>query len=136
MAYPLLPLRVANDREQQRSWEGLSTPHELALYIARMMSVDPNKLLQLNEIIYSDLQPTGLDSKKIWIKTEEPVGIGIPVGGEYSIIYKYPPHTPILWTQGLKNLPGYMREISSTELSDYSLTAPSSDKIAWVIFQP
>lgn len=136
MAYPLLPLSVANDKERQRSWEGISTPHDIALYIARMLAVDPNKLLQLNEITYSDLEPTGDDAKKIWIKTEEPIGIGIPVGGQYSIIYKYPPHTPILWTQGMGNLPSYMRELSSIEMEDYSLTEPASNKVAWVIFQP
>lgn len=136
MAYPSLPLVVANDKEKQRSWEGISTPHDLALYMSRMLGVDPNKLLQLNEIIYSDLEPTGQDAKKVWIKTEEPIGIGIPVGGKYSIIYKYPPSTPILWIQGISNLPSYMRELTVTELEDYSITEPTSSKAAWVIFQP
>ncbi len=134
MNLPAIPLLVAKDIEQQRSWEGISTPYDLAIFFSKILSVDPNKVGVFNEIVYSNLQPTGDDAKKLWIKTEEPVGFGIPTATGYSIIYQYPPNTPILWTKGKENIPEYMRELTADEMDDYGLTEPGKTAIVWVIF--
>lgn len=134
MAYPALPVSVQNDIEKQRSWEGISTPHDLAMYMSRVLFVNPAQILSLQEIVYSDVAPVGSDAKKIWIKTDHPIAIGIPTGDGYKLIHQYPPNTPILWTQGMDTLPQYMRVLSSGELSDYSLTAPTKDTVKWVIY--
>jgi len=134
MNLPAIPLLVAKNIEQQKSWEGISTPYDLALYFAKILSVDPSKILQLQEVIYSDVQPTGDDAKKLWVKTDEPVGFGIPTGEGYSVVYRYPPNTPILWTVAIEDLPAYMRKMTSGEIGDYKLVAPDADKATWVIF--
>lgn len=134
--YPMLPLAVQNDIEQLRSWEGLATPHDLALYNARVLGVDPNELLALQEIIYSDLEPAGEDDrKKLWIKTDSPAGIGIPTGDGYKVIYEYQPNIPLLWVLGENDLPSYMRLLTTQELEDYGLTKPAKNKYFWVIFE-
>jgi hypothetical protein len=134
MKVPLLPLSIQNDIERQRSWEGISTPHDLALYMGRVLSVDPTKILSLQEIVYSDVEPVGVDRKKIWIKTDHPVGFGIPTGDGYKMIYQYPPNTPFIWTQGMSDLPQYLRALTDGEMSDYSLAAPKNESVKWVIY--
>jgi hypothetical protein len=135
MSNPIIPLRVASDIEQQRSWEGISTPIDLAYFMARMLSLDVSALVALNEAVYSNIEPVGTDRKKIWIKTDEPISIGIPTGDSYTLIYRYSPHTPILWTQGISVIPSYMRKLTETEMTEMGLAATNS-KYAWVIFQP
>jgi len=132
MSYPTLPLVVQRDIEQQKTWEGISTPYELALWLAKIMSIDPTRILQLNEIIHSDVQPVGSDASKIWIKTDEPLGVGLPTGGGYRMIYQYPPNTPFLY---IGTIPTYTRELSLAEMQDYSLTAPTSANATWVIYE-
>ncbi len=134
MSNQTIPIRVASQVERQSSWEGISTPYELAIWLSRILSIDASKIAETQEIIYSDLQPTGNDQNKIWIKTSEPIGLGLPTGDVYSIIYQYPPGIPLLWTKSASTVPQYMRELSETELTDYKLTAP--DKGVWVIFNP
>ena len=133
--YPVLPLIKQKNIEQQASWEGLSTPSDLADYMARVLSVDPNQLLQFQEAVYSDVQPTGLEAKKLWIKTDAPQAIGIPSGDGYVLIHKYPQGVPFLWIYANGNLPTYLDLISDSDLDDYGLTAPpDEDTAAWVIF--
>lgn len=133
--FATLPLKVLRDIEQNRSWEGLSTPYELLKYFASRLAVDAEQLSQMQELVYSDVQPTGDDAKKVWIKTDEPVGIGIPNGTGYSVIYKYPANTPFIWTTGLNDLPAYLRQLSQGDLDSYGLTKPQSATVAWVIFE-
>lgn len=133
MAYPNLPLSLQNDVEQGKSWEGNSTPHDLAQYMARVLSVDPNLLLALQEVVYSDVQPTGEDSKRIWIKTSAPAGIGIPTSFGYKVIYEYPANVPFLWVSE-DALPTYVRRLTNGELANYSLTDPIIATAYWVIY--
>jgi hypothetical protein len=132
MKYPALPLVVQRNIEQQKSWEGISTPFELAQYLARIMSIDPNELLQLNEIVYSDVEPVGDEARKIWVKTDEPFGIGVPVGNAYRMIYQYPPNVPFLF---IGEMPTYARELTTDEMSIYSLTKPTSTTAHWIIYE-
>lgn len=134
MSSPVIPLRVASKIERSASWEGISTPYDLALYMQRTLSVDGSKIAELQEIIYSDLQPTGDDQKKIWVKTSEPIGLGLPAGDTYKIIYQYPPDVPILWMKSEATLPSYMRALTETEMDNCNLTAPK--KGLWAIFTP
>jgi len=135
MIYPQLPLCVQNDIEQKRSWEGIATPHDMAKYIAAVLALDPTKLALLYELVYSDIQPTGSDSKKLWIKTEEPVGFGIPVGGSYVVLYQYPPNTPFLWVKGEETIPAYCRVLSNGEIAKYGLNPPDLATIKWIMFE-
>ncbi len=136
MSIPIIPIRVAKDVEPMRSWEGISTPHDLALYMARILSIDGSKIMQLQEVVYSDLEPTGEDRKRLWVKTSEPVGYGIPTGDNYTVIYKYPAGVPILWVNSLSPAPSYMRKLTDLELGNYSLTDPVDRDFYWVIFNP
>ena len=136
MSDPIVPIRVSRDIEQLRSWEGISTPYDLALFMGRVLSIDATKLTQLQEIIYSDLEPTGLDRKKLWIKTNEPIGFGIPTGDLYSMIYKYPVNIPMLWTLGGNGLPSYMTKLTDEQLTKFSLAKPTDSNYFWVIFNP
>jgi hypothetical protein len=129
----VLPIVAANDIEKNRSWEGISTPHDLAMYMSRVLAVDPSAVERIQEVVYSDVQPTGEDSSKIWIKTSYPAAIGLPVGGEYEVIYQYGPNVPILWITAA--VPSYMRKLNSTELTDYGLTDPPNGVAKWVIFE-
>ncbi len=137
MSNAIVPIRVANDIEKLRTWEGISSPFDLATYMAKVLSVDLNALVGLTEVIYSNVEPQGLERKKLWVKTDEPVALCIPTGDEYTFIYRYPPDTPIIWTKGKSNIPPYMRRLVESEISDMGLTAIDSDKpYAWVIFNP
>lgn len=136
MSDPIVPIRVSREIERLRSWEGISTPYDLALFMGRVLSIDVTKLTQFQEIVYSDLEPTGADRKKLWIKTNEPIGLGIPTGDLYSMFYKYPPNIPILWVLGEGQLPSYMTRITDEQLTNLSLTKPSNNSFFWVIFYP
>ena len=131
----LLPLVAQKGIERGSSWEGISTPNDLANFIARVLAVDPTAAIELQEVIYSDVKPVIENSKKIWIKTSEPSGIGVPIGGaEYRMFYEYPEGVPILWVKGIATIPKYMRQLTEKELEDYSLTKPKIASAAWVIF--
>jgi hypothetical protein len=132
---PLLPLVVQKGIERGSSWEGISTPNDIANFIARTLAVDPSAATDLQEAIYSDVKPTRENAKKIWIKTSVPTAIGLPIGGsEYSMIYEYPEGVPFLWVKGIAAIPSYMRRLTDSELDEYSLTKPKIATAAWVIF--
>ncbi len=129
----LLPIVVAKNKEVLSSWEGITTPHDFLLYLARMASVDPSSLASLEEIVFSDVQPTGESGKKIWIKTGSPCGIGIPVGSLYNMIYQYPVGVPMLWKKS-NNLPSYLKDVSQGVLEDMGLV--NTELYKYVIFNP
>lgn len=133
MARKLLPLLVQNDAEPQKSWAGISNPNDLARYIASVLSVDAESFDALNEIIISSTEPTGEDRNKIWIKTDEPVGIGIPIGSTYRVISDKPINIPYLHIGSIETIPSYARRLGSTELSNYKLDAPDNSIASWVI---
>ena len=131
---PIIPLRVASLVEPQASWEGISTPHELAKWLSRILSVDATKLAETQEIVFGDLQPQGDDQNKIWVKTSEPVGFGLPVGDSYTIIYQYPPNVPLLWAGSDATIPSYLTTLSEDQITSFGLSTPN--KGTWVIFNP
>ncbi len=130
----ILKLQVAKDIEPLRSWEEVKTPYDLAVYISRVTGIDISNISALSEIAVSSLQPTGLESNKLWIKSEGMPGIGLPIGGSYQMIYQYPPNIPLLWINTDDALPREMYKISASDLEEYGLAAPT--KGYWVIFQP
>lgn len=135
MPKQFLPLRVAEDIEVQQSWNGISTPNELAKYFSRVLAVDPSSIVGLQETVYSSVRPQGEDANKLWIKTTEPVGIGIPVGGSYRMIFEEPVNTPYLFIGDIENIPSYARRLTDTERSDYALGNPAETKASWVIIE-
>lgn len=124
-AFPVLPLKFAEDKERALSWEDVPTVKDLLVYIARMMGVDPNQLLQFQEIVYSSLAPT--EQNKIWIKTDGAPGIGIYIGSGYKVIYEYPVRVPLIWTKPASDFPDYLTKLSDDQLTAYGLTAPTGD---------
>lgn len=131
---PVLPLIASKDIEALRSWEGIETPDDLVRLMARMLSVDPNQLEQFSEVVYSDVQPPS-SSTQIWIKTDQPIAIGIPSGGTYQLLYQYPPNVPFIYTK-MDSLPTYLRKLTDSELDRYNLVAPDADSnAAWVIME-
>jgi len=131
-----IPFQVAKTAEQQQSWEGISTPYDLAIFLSRIMSVDMSKASALQEIIYSNLEPDGDDASKIWIKTDAPVGIGIPTSDGYHIIYQTPPNIPFLFLGKDADIPPYFRKLTSTEITQCGLTDTDEQNAFWLIFTP
>lgn len=127
-----LPLKVAKDIEPERSWENITTPYDLILACAKFLSVDLSGITDTSGFIQSSIEPTGADRGKIWIKTEGMPGIGLPIGGSYELITKYPQNAAILWTKGLP-LPSYFREMTDGEMADASITRPVKSQFIWVI---
>ena len=132
MSKAFIPLKVAKDIERERSWEGIHSPKDLALYLTQILFVDAEKVLALKEITFSQEEPTGDDRGKIWIKLTEPIGIGLPIAGDYSMIHQYPKNVPMLYS-GV--IPDYMRKLSGDELEDFGLQDPPKDGTNWVIFE-
>jgi hypothetical protein len=131
---PHIPLSIQNDIEQTQSWEGFATPHDFALYCARVLSIDPDKLEFIRGAEASNLPPT--DKSKVWIKTDIPYGIGIPVGGtEYKMIYQWPQSTAFLWMGNSNTLPTELRRLSTDELEDLKLEAPNATIASWVVLK-
>jgi hypothetical protein len=131
---PTLPLRVSRTPDKP-TWEGITDPLQLAYYLARILSVDPKGLIEFQEIQYSSVAPTGEESNQLWIKTGNPIGIGIPVGGEYKIFYQYPPNVALAWLVGAGDPPDFLRTLTIDEIEDLGLTDPDETKFKWVIFE-
>jgi len=76
-----LPLVVANVIELKRAWEEIArTPESLGKWLIKMLAVDSTKISALNEIVLSEEQPTGENSRKIWVAVGPPPFIAIPSG--------------------------------------------------------
>lgn len=135
MNIPNLPLRVKSSIEPTSSWEGLSTPTDLAFFMAKVLSLSANELKDFEEIVFSNSQPTGDEASKIWIKTDEPLGIGIPVGKEYQVIYQHPKNIPFVWNNNINVVPSYLRPLTDEDLKQYGFTKPISSNYVWVIFE-
>lgn len=133
MAKKLAPLSVAKDKEAQKSWEDITTPYQLLLYIAQFLSVNLQELSTLDEIVNGESPPS--DKTKIWIKTSDPIGIGLPVAGSYKMIYQYPVNIPFLWMNDLDSIPGSARPLNDGELDQAKLEKPDEDKANWIIIQ-
>ncbi len=124
---PVLPLVSANNVEPLKSWEDIRNPQDLINYCKRMLGVDPNQLLQFEEIVVSPLQPQSNEEnrKQIWIKSEGAPAVGILIGTGYRLIYEYPPNVPLLWTKSLSSFPPYLSVLNGDELTAYGLTNPA-----------
>lgn len=132
---PALALQIANDIEPLRSWENITSPADFVQYIARTLTVDPNQIIKLQEVVFNSIEPSGSDRGKLWIKTDNPIGIGIPSGPSYLVIYKYPPDIPLLWTKGRDALPNFMEELTEGQMADMGLTVPPNTSYFYVIFR-
>jgi hypothetical protein len=128
-----LPLIVARDIEPQRTFEGIGTPIDLALFLSRILAVDSRSVERLNEVYVGSTEPTGEDRKPIWINTSFLYSIALLIGNQYRHIYPYPVNTPFIWTKGESELPSFAVKLSSSELIDYSLTAPVDPTYFYVI---
>lgn len=130
----LIPLQVAKTVEQRRSWDGIATPYDLAIFLATLLSVDLNQLSSTLEIVYSDVEPSGDDAKKIWIKQNAPVGIGIPVTDGYQMIYQIPQNIPFLRFGKEETIPSYLRKLTEQEMTRCGLDDTNETDAFWVIF--
>jgi hypothetical protein len=135
--YPVLPLVSARQAEALKSWEEIKTPQDLINYCKRMLGVDPNQLLQFQEIESSPLepQPGAEDRKQIWIKTDGAPAIGILIGSSYKLIYEYPPNVPLIWTKSVADFPGYLTKLTPTQVTNYGLAAltPPTDAFYFML---
>lgn len=120
--------------EANRDWSGINSPYDLAVYIARLLTVEISGIDENELFTVQPLEPTGSDRSKIWIKSEGVFGIGLPIGGSYYMIYQYVPNTPFLWVSS-DQPPGGIRALTESELTKYGLTNPSGAEY-WVIFTP
>ena len=129
-----LPIRAASPIERLQSWEGINSPYELALLLCKVLSVDGDKVSQ--EIVYSNIEPEGNDAAKIWIKTNEPVGIGIPSSDGYKMIYQVSANTPFLWIGKESSIPSYYRKLTDGEITKCGLNDTDGENAFWLIFTP
>lgn len=132
----MIPIKRVKGIEAQATFDGVSTPNDLANMLTRLLAVDDEGFLSLKEIIVSPNEPTGEEKKKLWIKSSNPPGIGLPIGGIYKMIYQYPVGIPFLWVDGLENLPGYMDIIEWQTLDSYGLKRPTTPSAFYVISRP
>lgn len=131
-----IPLRVANPIERLQSWEGIASPYELAALLCKVLSVDASSLSALQEIVYGNIEPEGEEASKIWIKTNEPVGIGIPSTDGYKMIYQVPAGIPFLFLGKESNIPSYYRTLTEAEMENCGLSETDGNDAFWVIFNP
>lgn len=122
--YPHLPLVAVKALEALSSWEGINSPTDLIKYLTRNLAVDPNELLQFQDIIYSSTAPSGTSAGKLWVKTDGYPAVGIFVGDSYKLIAAYPFDVPLLWTRAASEFPSYLTKLTESELTKYALTNP------------
>lgn len=132
----MIPIKRVKGIEAQKNFEGISTPNDLANMMTRLLAVDDNDFLDLQEIIVSATEPRDTDRQKLWVKNSNPPALGLPIGGQYVMIYPYPPNIPILWVQGEDELPFYLRKLTAGELTDYNLFNPTNENVFYVILIP
>lgn len=125
MSFPTLPLKIAKPIEASRGFEGIRTLADLINAVAVHLGVDPNQLLQFQEITPGSVDPSK-DVGPIFIKTVAPYYIAIRAGSEYQRFYQYPPNVPLLWTQGESNFPAWLTRLTESELTQYGLTNPDT----------
>ena len=128
-----LPLLVAKNVEAQRTFEGIATPLDLAVFLSRILVVDSKAVNQLSEVYIGSTEPTGADRKPIWINTGFLYSIALLMGNQYKHIYPYPVNTPFIWAIGEDELPSFARKLTVSELTDYSLVAPVNTDYFYVI---
>lgn len=126
---PVLPLVKARDIEALKSWSDILTPQDLLEYITKMLGVDPNQILQFEEIEFSSVQPQGQSRKKIWVDTDGAPSIGVLVGSSYQLFYQYPPNVPLLWTQPESDFPQYLTRLSTDQMEEYGLELPEGSSL-------
>lgn len=124
MSLPKLPLQVATSVEPITDWSYFNTPQDLILWIARMLSVDPNQTAIFQEIYTGTIEPSGEDRGKLWIKIDPPYAVMVFNGSSYQPIYNYPPNVPLLWTRNPDEFPSYLSRLTEVELSDFNLENP------------
>lgn len=94
-----------------------------------------------DKFIASDEKPQGADKIKLWIKTSWPYGIGKLLDGEWGMDFGmcgYPVNTPFLHKK-ITTLKEGLRELTSTELTDYGISETSVDaknRMFWYLFEP
>lgn len=128
-----LPLIVAKDIEAQRTFEGIATPIDLAIFLSRILAVDSRSVERLSEVYTGSTEPTGADRKPIWINTSFLYSIALLIGNEYKHIYPYPTNTPFIWTLGENDLPSFAVKLSDPEVTSYGLTSPVNTDYFYVI---
>lgn len=136
MAKQYAPLVVANPSEKNQDWNAVMREMSmLAEWVERTFAIDITGLKDDAKIIISSDEPEGNNSQYPWIKISSPPGIGIPFDSGYAMIYPYPKNVPILWTQGVVDLPVYLRALTDDELTSYGLTDPESEDFFHVILE-
>jgi hypothetical protein len=129
-----LPLIVARDIEPQRSFDGITSPLDLAVFLARIMAVDTRSIERLGEVYVGSVEPTESDRKLIWINTSPPMSFAYLVGGQYKHIYQYPANIPFIWASP-EDPPSYLRRLTGDELTDMSLTEPTNSDYYYLILE-
>lgn len=140
-ANPVLSLQllVAKPPETDQSWDSGNagrSPFDLALFLQKILFVDAGEFAKLTGVIRQSGQPQPEDTNKLWIKTSEPIGVGVYSGG-WQVIYEFTPHAPMLWDTNKRGpLPLYMARMTSSQMSGAGLTEPTDERWAWVTFNP
>lgn len=134
-----LDLKVAKPPEPQSSWEQSNagrSPYDLALFLQTMLFVDAGAFAKLTGVVRQSAQPQPQDTNKLWLKTSDPVGVGIYSGG-WQLIYQFPAYTPFLWDISKRGaVPVYCVAMSDTEIAAAGLGVPTNTNYQWVIFNP
>lgn len=136
---PLLKLLRVRNPEPERRWEEMPTPDEVLTWMLSHLAVDARALKPFAGVIVSGSVPLKENRGKLWVKTSEPVGVGVFVNGQWQMTYKYPPNTAFLWTQGANKIPatGYIFQLSEAEVTELGLPAIAEGKTGiWVEFRP
>lgn len=109
---PSLPI------ERELSWEDpevCESPLALLMFLVKNVSVDAEQLDAIGEsVVFQANQPSTDNTKKIWVKTSAPYGIGYFSGGKWRVSYEYSPHAIHEFPEGVE-IPSYMSQLSKAD---------------------
>lgn len=120
-------------------WCQFQRPEDFLKLIPDLFRVNAEGIYQTMPAIASDVTPGNEHLDKIWVKTSEPPGIGIPSGGKFNVIYQYPVSVPFIADFGNSNIPIGVTELSPEDIASKGLTPINKDATnpaKWYIFQP
>ena len=130
-----LVLQPAKPVEKELTWEDpeiCESPMALIAFLVKHVSVDAEQLDAIGEsVVFQANAPSSDETKKIWVKTSAPYGIGYFAGGAWRVSYEFPPHAIMQWPEG-KEIPPYLTKLGSSDAEARGL----SGDFTWVIFNP
>ena len=122
-----LKLILVNSQEFL-DWDQFDTPEKLLAYVCENLVVDPTQLNEIQKLYIGTNEP---DFSSIWFNNGPVPFVGIPIGGEFHKIYRYPPNSPFIAIN--QSVLGYgVRQVTTSEVTAWNLPSLGSPSF-WAI---